>query len=117
MNDFDADKLDWVKGGGLLPAVVQDACGDAVLMLGYVNRDALAATLENGTVTFFSRSRNRLWTKGETSGHYLHVLSLHADCDGDAVLIRAEPVGPTCHLGIQSCFGDDSRPPLKFLAE
>jgi phosphoribosyl-ATP pyrophosphohydrolase/phosphoribosyl-AMP cyclohydrolase len=117
MNDFDAGKLDWAKGGGLLPAVVQHWRGGAVLMLGYMNRDALAATQQSGKVTFWSRSKQRLWTKGETSGNHLLLKSLHADCDLDAILVQADPQGPTCHLGTASCFGDTSAPAVAFLAE
>jgi phosphoribosyl-ATP pyrophosphohydrolase/phosphoribosyl-AMP cyclohydrolase len=89
---------------GLLPAVVQDADTGQVLMLGYMNRDALEASLQSGFVTFFSRSKGRLWTKGETSGNHLGLRSMHIDCDGDALLVRAVPQGPTCHLGTVSCF-------------
>jgi phosphoribosyl-ATP pyrophosphohydrolase/phosphoribosyl-AMP cyclohydrolase len=113
---FDPAALDWSKGEGLLPAIVQDARGGAVLMLGYMNIAALEATLQSGKVTFYSRSRRRLWTKGESSGNFLLLESLHADCDADTLLLRARPQGPTCHLGTQSCFGDGSAPPLDFLA-
>jgi phosphoribosyl-ATP pyrophosphohydrolase/phosphoribosyl-AMP cyclohydrolase len=97
--------LAWDKMDGLLPAIVQDAASGAVLMLGYMSREALAATLASGLVTFWSRSKGRLWRKGETSGNTLRLVSLHEDCDGDALLVRAEPAGPTCHLGTASCFG------------
>lgn len=100
------DSLAWDKGDGLLPAVVQDADSGTVLMLGYMNRESLRATLTDKRVTFFSRSKNRLWTKGETSGHFLEVVSVQADCDQDSLLITADPKGPTCHTGAQSCFGD-----------
>lgn len=96
--------LAWDKQGGLLPAIVQDARTQRVLMLGYMDRDALAATLRDGLVTFFSRSRQRLWTKGEQSGHVLRLVSVEPDCDGDTLLVRADPQGPTCHLGRTSCF-------------
>lgn len=96
--------LDWAKGDRLIPAVVQDAATAQVLMLGYMNTEALAATLESGFVTFFSRSKNRLWRKGETSGDTLALVAVHADCDNDALLVLAEPAGPTCHLGTPSCF-------------
>ena len=99
------DGLAWDKMDGLLPVVVQDAANGSVLMLGYMNRDALRATLESRRVTFWSRSKARLWTKGETSGHHLELASVHADCDDDALLVRATPRGPTCHLGTASCFG------------
>jgi len=89
---------------GLLPAVVQDAATRQVLMVGYMNREALRRTLATGRVWFWSRSRGRLWQKGETSGHYLHVRALHLDCDGDVLLVEAEPAGPTCHTGAVSCF-------------
>jgi phosphoribosyl-AMP cyclohydrolase / phosphoribosyl-ATP pyrophosphohydrolase len=101
------DLLDWDKGGGLLPAIVQDSRTAAVLMLGYMNREALRLTLHERRVTFYSRSKNRLWTKGETSKNYLRVISVGADCDNDALLITASPDGPTCHKGASSCFGDD----------
>lgn len=90
---------------GLAPAIVQDNCTMEVLMLGYMNREALEQTLEQGKVTFFSRSKKRLWTKGETSGHWLLVQSVAEDCDQDAILIQAQPLGPTCHTGARSCFG------------
>ncbi|HZP67304.1 MAG TPA: bifunctional phosphoribosyl-AMP cyclohydrolase/phosphoribosyl-ATP diphosphatase HisIE [Rudaea sp.] len=114
--DFDVEALDWSKGDGLLPAVVQHARDGTVLMLGYMDRTALSQTLKSGKVTFWSRSRRTLWTKGETSGNFLALVSLHADCDRDAVLVRAEPEGPTCHLGTASCFGA-AAPELAFLAE
>ena len=110
-----AKSPDWGKGDGLLPAVVQHWHSGAVLMLGYMNEDALRRTSESGRVTFWSRSRGRLWTKGETSGNFLALRSLHLDCDGDAILVQAEPQGPTCHLGSPSCFGDGSAPALGFL--
>jgi phosphoribosyl-ATP pyrophosphohydrolase/phosphoribosyl-AMP cyclohydrolase len=100
-------ELDWDKGGGLLPAVVQDAASGAVLMLGYMNREALAATQATGRVTFWSRSKGRLWTKGETSGHFLDLRQIAVDCDGDTLLILAEPAGPACHLGTATCWGED----------
>jgi phosphoribosyl-ATP pyrophosphohydrolase/phosphoribosyl-AMP cyclohydrolase len=106
------ETLDWSKSAGhdpstqLLPAVVQDAGSGAVLMLGYMNREALAATQARGRVTFWSRSKRRLWTKGETSGHFLKVRAISADCDGDTLLILADPAGPACHLGTRTCFGE-----------
>jgi phosphoribosyl-ATP pyrophosphohydrolase/phosphoribosyl-AMP cyclohydrolase len=106
MTPAQLDKLDWSKGDGLLPAIVQDARSSKVLMLGYMNRDALTHTLEHKRVTFFSRSKNRLWTKGETSGNYLELVSVTADCDDDSLLVTAHPQGPTCHTGSESCFGD-----------
>jgi phosphoribosyl-ATP pyrophosphohydrolase/phosphoribosyl-AMP cyclohydrolase len=98
--------LDWGKGDGLLPVVVQDASSGQVLMLGYMNRESLLATVQSGNVTFFSRSKGRLWVKGESSGHFLKLVSIVPDCDDDTLLILANPVGPTCHEGTQSCFGD-----------
>ena len=98
--------LNWTKGDGLLPAIVQDASSGAVLMLGYMNREALAATRASGCVTFWSRSKGRLWTKGETSGHFLKLKEIAADCDGDTLLIMADPSGPACHKGTPTCWGD-----------
>jgi phosphoribosyl-ATP pyrophosphohydrolase/phosphoribosyl-AMP cyclohydrolase len=100
--------LDWDKMNGLIPAIVQDAGTGAVLMLGYMNRDALAATEAAGRVTFWSRSKNRLWTKGETSGDFLEVCSIAADCDRDTLLVLARPAGPACHLGTATCWGTDA---------
>lgn len=94
---------------GLAPAIVQDAATGKVLMLGYVNAEALERTNELGRVTFFSRSRGRLWTKGETSGNFLTPVSIVADCDSDALLIRAVPAGPVCHTGADTCFGETNR--------
>jgi phosphoribosyl-ATP pyrophosphohydrolase/phosphoribosyl-AMP cyclohydrolase len=108
------DELAWDKQGGLLPAVVQDADTLAVLMVGYMDRDALKATVDSGHVTFFSRSRQRLWTKGESSGHFLELVSVEADCDADTLLVLARPLGPTCHLGRTSCFPQAQ---ASFLAE
>ena len=101
----DLDGLDWGKSAGLLPAIVQDAASGSVLMLGYMNREALAATQASGRVTFWSRRKKRLWTKGETSGNFLELCSISADCDGDTLLILARPLGPACHLGTRTCFG------------
>ena len=100
--------LDWDKLNGLAAAIVQDAGNGAVLMMGYMNREALAATTATGRVTFWSRSKGRLWTKGETSGHFLHVRSVAADCDRDTLLILAEPAGPACHLGTATCWGESA---------
>ena len=96
--------LAWDKQAGLLPAIVQDVANGRVLMLGYMDRDALAKTLETGLVTFYSRSKQRSWTKGESSGHVLKLVSVETDCDGDTLLLQASPQGPTCHLGRISCF-------------
>lgn len=104
MKPEDVAALDWDKGGGLLPAVIQHSHTGAVLMLGYMNREALSATLSGGRVVFFSRTRNRLWVKGETSGHFLDVDSVTMDCDRDSLLVQARPVGPVCHTGDPTCF-------------
>ena len=100
--------LDWDKMHGLIPTIVQDASTGAVLMLGYMNPAALAATEAAGRVTFWSRSKNRLWTKGETSGDFLEVCSISADCDRDTLLVLARPAGPACHLGTATCWGSDA---------
>ena len=104
MSAIDIEKLDWSKEGGLIPAIVQDAATQRVLMLGYMNREALAATLRSGLVTFYSRSKQRLWQKGESSGHTLKLVSIAPDCDSDALLVLVQPQGPTCHRGTASCF-------------
>ncbi len=101
---LDIETLAWDKQDGLLPAVVQDADTLRVLMVGYMSREALAKTLDTGRVTFFSRSKGRLWTKGESSGHVLALVRLDTDCDRDTLLVQARPHGPTCHLGTVSCF-------------
>ncbi|MGH7544945.1 MAG: bifunctional phosphoribosyl-AMP cyclohydrolase/phosphoribosyl-ATP diphosphatase HisIE [Gemmatimonadota bacterium] len=106
------DALRFDPDSGLLPAVVQDARSGRVLMLGYMNREALERTRATGRVTFFSRERGRLWTKGETSGNTLELVEVRADCDADALLIRAVPHGPTCHTGQTSCFGETDAPDL-----
>ena len=102
----DVGTLDWDKCGGLLPAIVQHARTGRVLMLGYMNDAALRETLGGGRVVFYSRSRETLWTKGETSGNYLNVVDVSTDCDSDAILVLAAPIGPTCHKGTESCFAD-----------
>ena len=121
MNDnlspLSAEQVDFEKGGGLVPAIVQHALTGEVLMLGYMNAEALQVTQEKGLVTFWSRSKNRLWTKGETSGDVLRLAGMAADCDRDTVLVQAIPEGPTCHLGTRSCFGDYPGPALAFLGE
>ncbi len=106
MTPVEIDALAWAKMDGLLPAIVQDADTGQVLMLGYMDRAALEATLASGFATFFSRSKHRLWQKGETSGNRLAVKAVLADCDDDALLVRAVPEGPTCHLGTTSCFSE-----------
>ncbi|WP_199708119.1 bifunctional phosphoribosyl-AMP cyclohydrolase/phosphoribosyl-ATP diphosphatase HisIE [Algoriphagus lacus] len=97
-------KIDFNKMNGLVPAIVQDALSGKVLMQGYMNEEALAKTQDTGMVTFFSRSKNRLWTKGETSGNFMELVSIAADCDGDSILIQANPRGPVCHTGADTCF-------------
>ena len=116
MTEQEFEALAWAKMSGLLPAIVQDADTGQMLMLGYMNRVALAATLSTGKVTFYSRSRQRLWQKGETSGNTLALRSVTPDCDGDALLIRAIPAGPTCHRGTTSCFGEGEAEGAGFLA-
>lgn len=113
------DNLAWEKMGNLIPAIVQDAFDGRVLMQGFMNKESLAATLESGKVTFWSRKRQQLWTKGETSGNTLDLVEIHADCDRDCLLVRACPEGPTCHLGADTCFDDEAKviPELAFLAE
>ena len=106
MNRINA--IDWSKGDGLLPAIIQDARQGAVLMLGYMNREALELTRSSGRVTFFSRSRRRIWVKGETSGHYLEFKSMALDCDSDTLLVLAVPHGPTCHLNTPTCWGESA---------
>ena len=111
-------KIDFDKCGGLVPAIIQDAKTKTVLMLGYMNEEALRKTEETGLVTFFSRSRQCLWTKGETSGNYLHLVGIKSDCDNDTLLIQARPDGPTCHTGTDTCWGEENKPnPLLFLSE
>jgi phosphoribosyl-AMP cyclohydrolase / phosphoribosyl-ATP pyrophosphohydrolase len=114
-NDF--NRLDWNKSGGLLPVIVQHWLTGEVLMLGYMNAEALARTQALGKVTFYSRSKERLWTKGESSGNELLLKSIRVDCDADTLLVQADPKGPTCHLGTSSCFGDAVQPSLGFLAK
>jgi len=111
-----AEQLDWNKGDGLVPAIVQHAHSGAVLMLGYMNRAALAATLERGRAVFYSRTRQRLWEKGETSGHTLTVRAVRADCDADTLLLSVLPDGPVCHNGTATCFGDAPRSSAERLA-
>ena len=109
--------IDWSKGQGLVPAIVQDANTEQVLMLGYMNEESLSKTQKSGLVTFYSRSRKTLWTKGETSGNTLKLVSVTADCDQDTLLVRAVPTGSTCHEGTTSCFGDKGPQGLGFLAQ
>lgn len=108
--------IDFEKGGGLVPAIVQDAVTKNVLMLGYMNREAYEKTMATGLVTFYSRSRRCLWTKGETSGNRLTLVSIQADCDNDTLLVKARPSGPVCHTGTDTCWGEtNDASPLLFL--
>lgn len=110
--------IDFEKQGGLVPAIIQDAQTKNVLMLGYMNKEALDKTMDTKRVTFWSRSRNCLWTKGETSGNFLHLIDIKVDCDNDTLLVRATPDGPTCHTGTDTCWGEDNeKNPLLFLTE
>lgn len=117
LGEPDIAALAWHKMDGLLPATVQDAATGQVLMLGYMNRESLAATLASGLATFYSRSKARLWVKGETSGNKLAVTAVHVDCDHDALLVMAVPVGPACHLGTTSCFTASGANGVGFLGE
>ncbi|WP_409339402.1 bifunctional phosphoribosyl-AMP cyclohydrolase/phosphoribosyl-ATP diphosphatase HisIE [Proteus terrae] len=104
MNSAKVAQLDWEKVDNLMPVVIQNAISGDVLMLGYMNKEALNVTLESGNVTFYSRTKQRLWTKGETSGNFLKLVNIYPDCDNDTLLILANPIGPTCHNGTESCF-------------
>lgn len=111
-------EIDFKKQGGLVPAIIQDNITNNVLMLGYMNEDAYEQTLKTGKVTFWSRSRQCLWTKGETSGNFLNLVSIKSDCDNDTLLVRVNPVGPVCHLGTDTCWGEKNETnPLLFLTE
>ena len=111
-------QIDFEKGGGLVPAIIQDPTTGKVLMLGYMNQEAYEKTMATGKVTFYSRSRQCLWTKGETSGNYLHLVSISVDCDNDTLLVKATPDGPTCHTGTDTCWGEKNETnPLLFLSE
>ena len=115
-------KIDFEKCGGLVPAIVQDADTKNVLMLGYMNQEALQKTLDTKKVTFWSRSRNCLWTKGETSGNFLHLVDIKVDCDNDTLLVKAHPDGPVCHTGTDTCWGEENKQssidnPLLFLSD
>jgi phosphoribosyl-ATP pyrophosphohydrolase/phosphoribosyl-AMP cyclohydrolase len=105
----DLSQIRYDAGTGLIPAVIQDETTGKVLMLGYMNREALEKTQSTGKVTFYSRSKQRLWTKGETSGHFLHLRSIATDCDDDTLLIKVRPEGPTCHEGFDTCFRETNR--------
>ena len=117
MPDLDFDQVDWEKGGGLVPAVIQNVHNSHVLMLGYMNQAALSHTINSGKVTFFSRSKNRLWTKGETSGNWIDYVRGEIDCDSDTILIQAHPHGPVCHTGSISCFNDIVQDNTQFLGQ
>jgi phosphoribosyl-AMP cyclohydrolase / phosphoribosyl-ATP pyrophosphohydrolase len=117
---LDISRVDFAKSDGLVPAIVQDADNGAVLMLAYMNREALEQTLARGRAVFFSRSKQRLWEKGETTGHALDVVDIALDCDQDTLLVTARPRGPACHNGTLTCFGDEPRSaaaPIAFLAK
>ena len=109
--------IDFNKMGGLVPTIIQDSKTLKVLMLGYMNQEAYQKTLDTGKVTFYSRTRKTLWTKGETSGNFLHVVSITNDCDGDTLLIKANPDGPVCHTGADTCWNEDNSNPIMFLTE
>ena len=110
--------IDFQKCGGLVPAIIQDADTRQVLMLGYMNEEAYQKTIETGLVTFWSRSRQCLWTKGETSGNHLRLVDIKNDCDGDTLLVRVHPNGPTCHKGTDTCWGEENEAnPLLFLSQ
>lgn len=111
-------EIDFEKQGGLVPAIIQDSITNNVLMLGYMNQEAYEQTIKTGKVTFWSRSRQCLWTKGETSGNFLNLVSIKSDCDNDTLLVRINPVGPACHLGTDTCWGEKNEAnPLLFLTE
>ena len=110
-------KLDFDKMNGLVPAIIQDNYTQKVLMLGFMNEEAYNKTVETGKVTFFSRTKNRLWTKGEESGNFLHVVSIAADCDNYTLLIKANPAGPVCHTGADTCWGEKNEQDIMFLKE
>lgn len=110
-------ELDFEKMNGLIPAIIQDNYTQKVLMLGFMNKEAYEKTMETGKVTFFSRTKNRLWTKGEESGNFLHVVSVKADCDNDTLLIMVHPEGPVCHKGTDTCWGDKNQQDIMFLKE
>jgi phosphoribosyl-ATP pyrophosphohydrolase/phosphoribosyl-AMP cyclohydrolase len=114
---IEVSKVDWKKLGGLLPVIVQDEKTLQVLMQAYMNEDALIQTLETGRVTFYSRTKERLWTKGESSGNFLELCTATMDCDDDALLITARPAGPTCHRETTSCFGEAKAPGVGFLSQ
>ena len=110
-------ELDFNKMNGLIPAIIQDSYTQKVLMLGFMNKEAYEKTIETGKVTFYSRSKQRLWTKGETSGNFLEVVSMKSDCDNDTLLIQAHPTGPVCHTGTDTCWGEKNEQDIMFLKE
>jgi phosphoribosyl-ATP pyrophosphohydrolase/phosphoribosyl-AMP cyclohydrolase len=107
--------IDFTKMNGLIPAIVQDALTGKVLMQGFMNEEALAKTQETGMVTFFSRSKDRLWTKGETSGNFMELVSMKEDCDGDSILVKANPRGPVCHTGAETCWSEENSSKTGFI--
>ena len=110
-------ELDFKKMNGLIPAIIQDDYTQKVLMLGFMNEEAYKKTVETGKVTFFSRTKNRLWTKGEESGNFLQVIPIKADCDNDTLLIKVSPAGPVCHTGTDTCWGEENKQDIMFLKE
>ncbi|MCR6641468.1 MAG: bifunctional phosphoribosyl-AMP cyclohydrolase/phosphoribosyl-ATP diphosphatase HisIE [Sporocytophaga sp.] len=117
MSEFELKNVDFGKNNGLVPAIIQDEVTQKVLMLGYMNQEALDKTLKEKKVTFFSRTKNRLWTKGETSGHFLYLKSIALDCDQDALLIKVTPDGPTCHTGTDTCWNEENHGKIYFLQQ
>ena len=117
MPDINLDEIDWDKGEGLVPAIVQNSDNGQILMLAYMDLAALSHTISSKRVTFFSRSKNRLWTKGETSGNWLDYISGEMDCDADTLLIQARPQGPSCHTGSVTCFNDQTPSNIRFLEQ
>lgn len=117
MNKQQLQSLDWEKVDNLMPVIVQHHISGKVLMLGYVNQESLNKTLETAKMTFFSRTKQRLWCKGETSGHFLNVKEICTDCDSDTLLALVDPIGPTCHLGVESCFKSEQQPAMTFIAD
>ena len=115
MQNSNKMNIDFQKMAGLVPAIIQDELTSKVLMLGYMNEESFTKTQESGKVTFFSRTKNRLWTKGEESGNFLHVVSITTDCDNDTLLIKVNPVGPVCHTGTDTCWGESNEGDITFL--
>ena len=117
MNTLSIEQLDWEKMKGLIPTIIQNAQTGKVLMLGYMNRDALSASIRTKDLTFYSRSKQRLWRKGETSGHTMRIMNISTDCDGDGLLVQVIPSGPACHLGFSTCFQPAFSSSLGFISE